>query len=603
MLTIWKARQSTSALDSWSSLRRELSVLYSRFYGVLLVGLLIVYQAQWALRYVLFAFFSFWWPQVELYPRRTPIRVVPKVDTNCTAPSLIPTVNGNTVRSFSTHRQQSAAKGSSTTVSRSDIRLIQYFDFSALRLVRRWLLTGYFPILYYPHPRVPCAGFSPLLSRRPGVFVWLQIVRSAVHDLRRPLLPNYVIGSTAARLLVPLYIYGCPTNFLRQAPDPSFCVALTLYVALQVSAAGGRTLQEACVAGRARGCHSSDPSVRGALGGAASGPALLRPALLPARATLPSQVQLLSEDGRGGDNAGAEQRAAGRGKRGRCAWFDAMKPVLSPTHCSPIVSRAVSPAVPASSRRTPRLSRSRQTGFFLFIFYTTSSRVRCGRGRRAGGRGAGGRGKRRRNRLRHLHAGGGHRPRAAAHGDAVQPLLPPRVPAALDGRQDGVSNLPRRSASVVASAAERCRPVSIEFTIEPNASQASVDWGGRHRRYRTARSYASGRMLRRTSRACIVLLADLLELLRPPSHASECKWSCGLFECKGVSISSVSPPGPLSISYGHVGCVNARAFPPPRAPLPAATGACWARSPAPCPSPPAPRRCAAPPAVPPSPPL
>jgi hypothetical protein len=31
--------------------------------------------------------------------------------------SLIPTVDGNTVRSFSTHGQQPAAKGSSTTVS------------------------------------------------------------------------------------------------------------------------------------------------------------------------------------------------------------------------------------------------------------------------------------------------------------------------------------------------------------------------------------------------------------------------------------------------------------------------------------------------------
>jgi hypothetical protein len=40
-------------------------------------------------------------------------------------------------------------------------------------------------------------------------------------------------------------------------------------------------------------------------------------------------------------------------------------------------------------------------------------------------------------------------------------------------------------------------------------------------------------------------------------------WSCGLFEGKGVSNSRVSPPGPLSISYGHVGCLKARAFPPP----------------------------------------
>jgi hypothetical protein len=68
----------------------------------------------------------------------------------CTAPSLIPTVNGNTVRSFSTHGQQSAAQGSSTTVSRSDLRLIQYLDSSALGLVLRWRLIGYFPIHLSP---------------------------------------------------------------------------------------------------------------------------------------------------------------------------------------------------------------------------------------------------------------------------------------------------------------------------------------------------------------------------------------------------------------------------------------------------------------------
>jgi hypothetical protein len=76
------------------------------------------------------------------------------VDTNCTAPSLIPTVNGNTVRSFSTHGQQSAAKGSSTTVSRSDTRLIQYLDSSARGLVRRWRLIGYFPNPRF-NPEIP----------------------------------------------------------------------------------------------------------------------------------------------------------------------------------------------------------------------------------------------------------------------------------------------------------------------------------------------------------------------------------------------------------------------------------------------------------------
>jgi hypothetical protein len=37
----------------------------------------------------------------------------------------------------------------------------------------------------------------------------------------------------------------------------------------------------------------------------------------------------------------------------------------------------------------------------------------------------------------------------------------------------------------------------------------------------------------------------------------------GWFEGKGLSTSRVSPPAPLSISYGHVGCLKARAFPPP----------------------------------------
>jgi hypothetical protein len=40
---------------------------------------------------------------------RAEMATLPKVDANCTAPSLIPTVNGNTVRSFSTHGQLSAA--------------------------------------------------------------------------------------------------------------------------------------------------------------------------------------------------------------------------------------------------------------------------------------------------------------------------------------------------------------------------------------------------------------------------------------------------------------------------------------------------------------
>jgi hypothetical protein len=67
---------------------------------------------------------------------RAEMTALPKMDTKCTALSLIATVNGNTVRSFSTHGQLSAAQGSSTTVSRSDIQLIQHLDSSAHGLVR-----------------------------------------------------------------------------------------------------------------------------------------------------------------------------------------------------------------------------------------------------------------------------------------------------------------------------------------------------------------------------------------------------------------------------------------------------------------------------------
>jgi hypothetical protein len=73
---------------------------------------------------------------------RAEMTALPKVDTKCTTPSLIPTVNGNPVRSLSTHGQQSAEKGSSTTVSRSDIRLIQSLDSSAHGLVRSGALLA-----------------------------------------------------------------------------------------------------------------------------------------------------------------------------------------------------------------------------------------------------------------------------------------------------------------------------------------------------------------------------------------------------------------------------------------------------------------------------
>lgn len=65
---------------------------------------------------------------------------------------------------------------------------------------------------------------------------WLpQIVYCVRTDSRQPLRPLYVVGMSAARLALPLYLYGCPSNLLRVAPSPGVCIGLTLFVASQVS--------------------------------------------------------------------------------------------------------------------------------------------------------------------------------------------------------------------------------------------------------------------------------------------------------------------------------------------------------------------------------
>jgi hypothetical protein len=81
--------------------------------------------------------------------RETKTKTPREFNTNCTTPSLAPTVNGNTVRNFPTHGQLSAAQGSPTTVPAWHL-----FNVLTPRLcdlmVRRWRLIGYFPILNYP---------------------------------------------------------------------------------------------------------------------------------------------------------------------------------------------------------------------------------------------------------------------------------------------------------------------------------------------------------------------------------------------------------------------------------------------------------------------
>jgi hypothetical protein len=51
---------------------------------------------------------------------------------NCTALSLITSLNGNTVRNFPTHGQLSAAQGSPTNCLNFDFAILNLFDPSAL---------------------------------------------------------------------------------------------------------------------------------------------------------------------------------------------------------------------------------------------------------------------------------------------------------------------------------------------------------------------------------------------------------------------------------------------------------------------------------------
>lgn len=119
LLMAWRTRRG--AQDGWQQ-QRELTLMYARFYGALLLGILLTYQLQKYMKWVLFGLYSWWLP---------------------------------------------------------------------------------------------------------------QIVLSAVSDTRQPLKPVYVAGTSAARLALPLYLYGCPANLLRIPPAPGMLAALVAFVAAQ----------------------------------------------------------------------------------------------------------------------------------------------------------------------------------------------------------------------------------------------------------------------------------------------------------------------------------------------------------------------------------
>jgi len=64
LLAIWRQRRQEAFGQGWESVRRELSWLYSRFYGVLIIGLVFIYNNLQYLDSIALAFQAYWVPQI-----------------------------------------------------------------------------------------------------------------------------------------------------------------------------------------------------------------------------------------------------------------------------------------------------------------------------------------------------------------------------------------------------------------------------------------------------------------------------------------------------------------------------------------------------------
>jgi len=64
MLIIWRQRRREVFDEGWDAARRELSWLYSRFYGVLVIGLIFIYHNLEHLSTVILCFQIYWVPQI-----------------------------------------------------------------------------------------------------------------------------------------------------------------------------------------------------------------------------------------------------------------------------------------------------------------------------------------------------------------------------------------------------------------------------------------------------------------------------------------------------------------------------------------------------------
>ena len=80
-------------------------------------------------------------------------------------------------------------------------------------------------------------------------FLALPRVRSPP-QARKPLHLHYIVGMSATRVMLPLYLFGYNSNFVAVAfpafkPDPELCVALVVWVTAQVRSSEKRS-DEGC---------------------------------------------------------------------------------------------------------------------------------------------------------------------------------------------------------------------------------------------------------------------------------------------------------------------------------------------------------------------